>query len=667
MIRILFIGCYFLFATATFAQQNKSIFWTSHQGVFRASLEDREPQILVNVVLQLPNHIVLDTLNQQLYWTDGALDRIGRSNIDGTNPQHLVTTGQFNPADFNNPQGLSLDLTAGKMYWVNKDLGAIYQANLDGSDEKILVEDRFNLDPVDTALDLDAGKVYWLCDSQGKAIVQRANLDGTEVEDILTDENRTLLISFPQYLELDTANNKLYIAGSFSLYRSNLDGTEQEEVVSGSGDPRGFTLDRVQNKMYWISDFDGQEKLRRANIDGSEQEELFSFGLISPYGLALDTRTGSIYWADWRTNQIQKANLDGTDIQPVIGPGDHLLPRGIAWHPASNQLFWGDWEQRRLLSIDIATHEIDSLVTTDTGLGFGSSTRINGIDINNSEGKVYWASPNANTINYRLQRSNLDGSNIEDILTEDDGFESNGIDLKVDPSGRYVYWTQQFFGGVQRASIDGGPIENLDRDSEVHVIGIAIDSLGQKIYWTQERPDGLNTRRSIVRADLDGSNREELVAEGLYIPVGIALDLDNQKMYWADLAQNMIRRANLDGTDVEDVISTYQPRWITVGTSPSLTNISHSPQTTGIDITNYPNPFVATTTLEYTLETPQHTRIAVYDLLGREHSVLVDTWQLAGNHKLTWNSQHIPAGMYFIRIITDHKQTQIHSVIKAIK
>ena len=584
-----------------FAQENKSIFWTSPQGVFQASLSDRQPTALASVTLLGPNQIAIDTLGQKLYWVDAFVDKISRSNLDGTESEDLVTTGQLAPL------GLSLDVNGGKMYWADVELGAVKRANLDGTEEEVLFEDINRIEPLDTALDLIARKLYWLAeDFRGEIVVQRADLDGSNIEDILIHGNIPIPISSPQYIELDVANNKLYIAGRFDLYRANLDGTEPELIVGSSDRPQGFALDPLNNKIYWIALNDGQETLRRANTDGSEVEDVFKFEQGAPFGLALEPSTQTIFWADPGEQAIFKSKVDGTDEQKIITT-EHILPRGISWHPESNQLFWGDWSHRRVLAVDMATTMMDTILTTATGLGFGSRSRVNGMSVDYTDGKIYWASPDGGTIRYRIQRSDLDGSNVEDVLTEDDGLESHGIDLKLDLSERYMYWTQQFSGGVQKAPMDGGPIEGLDRDDEAHVIGIAIDSTGKKIYWTQSRFVDSNTRYSIVRANLDGSDREALITEDIRAPFGIALDLENQKMYWADFTLNMIRRANLDGTDVEDVISTHQPRWVAVGDAPSLTNITHTTPKSTFALSSFPNPFTTSITLEYTLGRTERT------------------------------------------------------------
>jgi hypothetical protein len=69
---------------------------------------------------------------------------------------------------------------------------------------------------------------------------------------------------------------------------------------------------------------------------------------------------------------------------------------------------------------------------------------------------------------------------------------------------------------------------------------------------------------------------------------------------------------------------------------------------------NYPNPFNPSTIIEYQLSTKSHVTIKVFDLLGREISILIDDIRQAGIHKVKWNASGVPAGVYFYRITTDN-------------
>ena len=65
---------------------------------------------------------------------------------------------------------------------------------------------------------------------------------------------------------------------------------------------------------------------------------------------------------------------------------------------------------------------------------------------------------------------------------------------------------------------------------------------------------------------------------------------------------------------------------------------------------NYPNPFNPTTTIQFGLPRRALTRIAVYDLLGREVQVLIDEELEAGYHEVNVNAVNFSSGVYFYRI-----------------
>jgi hypothetical protein len=64
----------------------------------------------------------------------------------------------------------------------------------------------------------------------------------------------------------------------------------------------------------------------------------------------------------------------------------------------------------------------------------------------------------------------------------------------------------------------------------------------------------------------------------------------------------------------------------------------------------YPNPASGTATFEYSLEASGEVELAVYDLSGRRIAELVDGSQSKGHHKVHWNTNGWPAGIYFYRL-----------------
>ncbi|MEQ9105738.1 MAG: SdrD B-like domain-containing protein [Rhodothermales bacterium] len=65
---------------------------------------------------------------------------------------------------------------------------------------------------------------------------------------------------------------------------------------------------------------------------------------------------------------------------------------------------------------------------------------------------------------------------------------------------------------------------------------------------------------------------------------------------------------------------------------------------------NYPNPFNPQTTIPFGLTESGPVRIAVYDVLGREVSMLVDRVMEPGQHRITWEAGDLPTGNYLVRM-----------------
>jgi hypothetical protein len=76
-----------------------------------------------------------------------------------------------------------------------------------------------------------------------------------------------------------------------------------------------------------------------------------------------------------------------------------------------------------------------------------------------------------------------------------------------------------------------------------------------------------------------------------------------------------------------------------------------------IGLTAYPNPFNANTVLSFTLPRAAQTRLAVYDLLGREQLVLLAGQLAAGEHRALIHGFSLPSGTYFARLQTGSSTT----------
>ena len=83
----------------------------------------------------------------------------------------------------------------------------------------------------------------------------------------------------------------------------------------------------AQTGIFWTDEDSG--KIQRANLDGSNVQDLITGSLSSPQQIALDVAGGKMYWVDEDTSKVQRANLDGTNVEDLVTSGLED-PEGIA-------------------------------------------------------------------------------------------------------------------------------------------------------------------------------------------------------------------------------------------------------------------------------------------------------------------------------------------------
>ena len=312
----------------SYGQGKNKIYWTEVEWrtqtskIRRAHLDGSYVKDIVTG-LKGPRTIALDMLRRRVYWTDEGMRKIQRADLTGRNVKDIIVGFRF-PSGGGSISirchdgkctGVASPWKGGEM-WLSHDL-LIY--------------------PTSLALDVQRKKMYWINEMLDH--IQRANLDGSDVEDLVT-------WAFSNALTLDRNRGKIYWT-DYSMNvirRANLDGSNVENIVTTMGSPISLALDVARGKIYWtlwVRGFDGPRTIQRANLNGSHIEYI----LTSPdklMSLTLDPVGGKIYWiasaSDTHIGKIQRSNLDGSDIENIITelnnpwsialdfPGAHVTP-----------------------------------------------------------------------------------------------------------------------------------------------------------------------------------------------------------------------------------------------------------------------------------------------------------------------------------------------------
>jgi hypothetical protein len=182
--------------------------------------------------------------SQGIYWTDptSTPKRIGRANLDGSNPNYFITV-TTTPAADNRPHSLFVDET--HIYWGNSSFGVgrIGRANIDGSDvrqEFVSIAapgDTGSTQMWLTGIAVNGTHIYWTDLARNR--IGRANLDGTGPNAVfMTNE------ADPHGMAVDDAYMYWGISTQV-IRRASLDGTGPTDLITGAGSVADVVVDQV--------------------------------------------------------------------------------------------------------------------------------------------------------------------------------------------------------------------------------------------------------------------------------------------------------------------------------------------------------------------------------------------------------------------------------------
>jgi hypothetical protein len=119
-----------------------------------------------------------------------------------------------------------------------------------------------------------------------------------------------------------------------------------------------------------------------------------------------------------------------------------------------------------------------------------------------------------------------------------------------------VFYLDISGGSVMATEVEDPEARTIVENAGAGPDGIALDVEQGHIYWTgmgvPAQDDGF-----VRRSDLDGSNIVTIVPEGgTFTPKQLKIDHDGGKLYWADREGMRVMRANLDGSELETLVTT---------------------------------------------------------------------------------------------------------------
>lgn len=393
------------------------------------------------------------------------------------------------------------------------------------------------------AVDEEAGKVYWASDVT--RTIERANLDGSNIEVLLTDPDVDIFGFEALHLDLQSTPKKMYFIVEGFLKRANLDGSNPEIVTSISLSAEGMDLARVNGttRVYY-PDF---RTLYVIDGDGSNQTALYSIstGNISNVSVDATVSPVEIFFHEPVPNEIYRLVEGASSPTRVVASedvGNRLTALTLDQSASPKRFYWTDRGADEVKSANLDGTQI-RFFSQDIERFEGGTNK----DIKTAE----WTSHPLFTSSLGiLRRFDRDGSNPQTIL--DSRFETADLTLDFTPSGAGLIWGNERRGAIQRQDLGSSTSSSIvSLDDAVFDLVVTADrsSSPAKIYWSNT-PDGVSS--TLSRANVDGSERE-IINDRLFQVNNLVVDAtaSPKDIYWS--SGGGIGRADLDGSNREVV------------------------------------------------------------------------------------------------------------------
>jgi DNA-binding beta-propeller fold protein YncE len=248
----------------------------------------------------------------RVYWANFAGNTIPFADLDGSGAGGNVNSGG---AMVNEPAGVAIDPATNTVYWANFGASSISFAKLDGTGGggTLNTAPITPNEPAGLALDAATGKIYWADFGDNK--IEFANLDGSGGGVVNT---MGAPVAVPEGVAVDDATGRIYWANC--------------------GGPSGGPCNGTGT---------GANTIGFANLNQSGGGPLATTGVTPdrPIGVAADSATGQLFWADFGDNKIEFANLNGTGGGGVLStaPVTPNGPQGVAVDPSAGKVYWADF------------------------------------------------------------------------------------------------------------------------------------------------------------------------------------------------------------------------------------------------------------------------------------------------------------------------------------
>lgn len=255
----------------------------------------------------------------------------------------------------------------------------------------------------------------------------------------------------------------------------------------------------AQTYIYWTDADDNV--IRRANISTRVVETII-YSQNTPRGITIDYEHGRLYFADGEHNSITGSFLNGDEVEyinEVTEPIDVCLDKRFGF------IYYSDVTEGTISRINTNSLQNEVIISNQEKPSF--------LDLDIVNNHIYYATKHGDIS--IIYRSDLDGSNIKEIINE------NGyiVGIAVDAYNKKLYWLNRKTSKVLSSNLDGS--DKIDiADASPVCISIELDNINGILYWCEKD----NSRIQMVNTD---GTEFSTFLDNINIPGSIAIDIKN--------------------------------------------------------------------------------------------------------------------------------------------
>ncbi len=362
--------------------------------------------------------------------------------------------------------------------------------------------------------------------------------------------------------------------------------------------------------------------------------------------------SGKISWYENNgSGSFQTTTIDFATLprNPFITDFDSDGDKDIVFS-SNNGIFWANNDSIQNFNLDtvevITIYELGFFVTDlDDDLNTDVVVQIHD-DSTNTDLLVWYK--NIGSENFTREQIDTTVENITQIVVDDlndDGFKDI-ILIDNRESGDGIYWYNN----------DGN--ENFLRDT----VSINFNRLP----------------RSLQVADIDGDNDKDVIVTGGNNTTGevVIYENDGDENFSKNIIDNSAgnrQRVYVVDIDTDDdldlFVTNILPFEVIFYRNDGLAGIENeslfiAPDKYSLE-QNYPNPFNPSTTIEFSLPKSEHTTLKVFNILGKEVTILVSKKLNSGNHTYQFDGSDFASGIYYYQLVAgDYREVKKMILLK---